>query len=147
MGYPNRSSLYKETSVFTASPTKLVAMLYEGAIRFLTRAADDIRNGDLVGKAESVSKAVAILQHLRFTLDTDKGQHVAQDLDRLYAYTLSRVLDGSTGLAAAPIEEAIKMLSDLLPAWEEIAAKEQVQRVPPVFLANTTATGGLQLQA
>jgi flagellar secretion chaperone FliS len=148
MTYQNiRSGLYKETSVNTASPTKLVVMLYEGAIRFLTRAAEDIRNRDLVRKGESISRAVAIIQHLQMTLDTEKGQEIAQDLDRLYKYTLSRVLDGSTKLDATAIEEAIKVLSELVPAWEEIASKEQQQFVPPALLATAATTGGLHLQA
>src|SRR5205823_4041573 len=97
MGYPNsRSALYKETAIHTASPTKLVVMLYEGAVRFLTRAASDIRNRDLVSKAESVSRALAIIQHLRLTLDMDKGQDIARQLDRIYEYAISRVVDGST---------------------------------------------------
>src|SRR6516162_9943835 len=108
MSYGNsRSALYKETSVVTASPTKLVVMLYEGAIRFLTNAARDIRNGDLVSKSESVSRAVAIIQHLRGTLDLEKGEHIARDLDSLYQYTLSRVLEGSTKLNSAAVEDAI----------------------------------------
>lgn len=147
MSYGNsRSALYKETSVVTASPTKLVVMLYEGAIRFLTRAASDIRKGDLVSKAESVSRAVAIIQHLRGTLDLDKGQHIARDLDRLYQYTLSRVLEGSTKLNANAIDEAIKVLANLLPAWEEVARKEQEQFVPPALLANQATTGGMRFQ-
>jgi len=147
MNYPNsRSALYKETSMVTASPTKLVVMLYEGAIRFLTRAATDIRNNDLVSKSQSISRAVAIIQHLRNTLDLEKGEYIARDLDRLYAYTLSRVLDGSTKLDAAAIEEAIKVLSNLLPAWEEIAKKDQEQYVPPALLASQAATGGFRLQ-
>jgi len=96
----------------------------------LTRAASDIRNGDLARKGESVSRAVAIIQHLRFTLDTDKGEDIARELDRLYSYALSRVLDGSTKLDASAIEEAIKVLSELLPAWEEIAAKDQHNTSP-----------------
>ena len=147
MSYPNRrSSLYEETSVNTSSPTKLVVLLYEGAIRFLKRTASDIRNRDLVSKGKSVSQALAIIQHLRLTLNTDKGQDIARELDRLYAYTLSRVLAGSTKLDASAIEEAIKVLSDLLPAWEEVARKEQVEFVPPALLANLSATGGFQLQ-
>jgi len=147
MKYPNsRSSVYEETSVNTASPTKLVVMLYEGAIRFLTRAASDIRNRDLISKGKSVSQAMAIIRQLRLTLDMDKGQDIAQELDRLYTYTLARVLDGSTKLDAGAIEEAIKVLSDLLPAWEEIDRKEQEQFVPPALLANLPATGGFQLQ-
>src|SRR5437870_4598255 len=126
MNYSNsRSALYKETAVNTASPTRLVVMLYEGAVRFLTRAATDIRNHDLVAKAESIRRALAIIQHLRLTLDTEKGQNMARELDRIYEYATSRVLEGSTKLDARAIEEAIKVLSDLLPAWEETARKEQ----------------------
>lgn len=147
MSYGNsRSALYKETSVVTASPTQLVVMLYEGAIRFLTNAARNIRSGDLVGKSESVSRAVAIIQHLRDTLDLEKGQHIARDLDRLYQYTLSRVLEGSTKLNPTAIEDAIKVLANLLPAWEEIAKKEHEQFVPPTLLTNQPTTGGLHFQ-
>jgi flagellar protein FliS len=147
MSYPNsRSTLYQETSVVTASPTKLVVMLYEGAIRFLTRAASDIRKGDLVSKSESVSRAVAIIQHLRGTLDLDKGQHIARDLDNLYEYALSRVLEGSTKLNPTPIDEATKVFANLLPAWEEVAKKEQEQFVPPTLLAGRAISGGLHFQ-
>jgi flagellar secretion chaperone FliS len=122
-------------------------MLYEGAIRFLTRAANDIRNHDLIGKGESISRAVAIIQHLRLTLDTVKGQEIAQQLDRLYTYALGRVLEGSTKLDDHAIEEAIKVLSDLLPAWEEIASKEQQKIVPPALLTDMATAGGFRLQA
>jgi flagellar protein FliS len=142
----NRSAAYKETSVATASPTKLVVMLYEGAIRFLTRAAKDIRERDLVSKAQSVQRALAIIQHLRLTLDMEKGQHIAQELDRLYAFAVSKILEGSTKLDPAPIEEAIKVLSDLLPAWEEIAKRDQEKAVQPALLAQPSATGGFRLQ-
>jgi flagellar protein FliS len=91
-----------------------------------------------------VSRAVAIIQHLRGTLDLEKGQHIARDLDRLYQYTLSRVLEGSTKLNPAAIEDGIKVLSNLLPAWEEIARKEQEQLVPAQLL--TATTSGLHIQ-
>lgn len=148
MHYPNsRSSVYEETSVNTASPTKLVVMLYEGAIKALTRAANDIRNKDLVSKQKSVNHGMAIIKHLRLTLDKNKGGQIAEELDRLYSYAFSRVLDGSIKLDAGAIEEAIKVLSDLLPAWEEIAKKEQEKLVPPALLGNMASTGGLQFQA
>jgi flagellin-specific chaperone FliS len=76
----------------------------------------------------------------------DKGQQIARELDSLYAYVISRILDGSTKLDAAAIDEAIKVLSNLLAAWEEIAKKDQEQAVPPADLANTTTTGGFRLQ-
>lgn len=142
----NRSAAYKETSVATASPTKLVVMLYEGAIKFLTRAAKDIRDRDLVSKAESVNRALAIIQHLRLTLDMEKGQHIARELDSLYAYAISKILEGSTKLDAGAIEEATKVLANLLPAWEEIARKDQEKVIPPALLAQPPASGGFRLQ-
>jgi flagellar protein FliS len=146
MNYANNQlSAYQQTSIQTASGTKLVVMLYEGAIRFLNRAANDIRNKDLVSKGQSINQALAIIQHLRMTLDTEKGQDMARELDRLYAYTFSRVLEGSTTLKVSAIEEAIKVLSNLLPAWEEIAKREQEQSIPAGVLANQATPGGFQL--
>src|SRR5580692_10373109 len=107
MNYPNNQlSVYQQTSIQTASGSKLVVMLYEGAIRFLSRAADDIRNRDLVSKARSVNRAMAIIQHLQLTLDSQKSRNMAQELDRIYSYTISRVLEGSTKLNVSAIEEA-----------------------------------------
>jgi flagellar protein FliS len=146
MNYPNNQlSVYHQTSIQTASGSKLVVMLYEGAIRFLKRAADDIRNRDLVSKGQSINRALAIIQHLRLTLDTEKSQEMARELDRIYDYALSRVLEGSTKLNVSAIEEAIKVLSNLLPAWEEIAKQEQKQSTPAGVLANQAPTGGFQL--
>jgi flagellar protein FliS len=148
MNYPNNQlSVYQQTSIQTASGPKLVVMLYEGAIRFLNRAADDIRNRDLVSKAQSVNRAMAIIQHLQMTLDSQKSRDMAQELDRIYSYTISRVLEGSTKLNVSAIEEAIKVLSNLLPAWEEIAKREQEQSIPAGVLANQTTPGGFQLHA
>jgi flagellar protein FliS len=145
MNYPNNQlSAYESTSIQTASGTKLVVMLYEGAIKFLNRAADDIRKRDLVSKGQSVNRALKIIQHLRATLDTQKGKDMAQELDALYGYTLARVLEGSTRLNVAAIEEAIKVLSTLLPAWEEIAKKEQEQSIPAGILANQAVSGGFR---
>ena len=148
MNYPrNQSSIYQQTSIQTASGPKLVVMLYEGAIRLLNRAADDIRNRDLVSKAQSVNRAMAIIQHLQLTLDSQKSRDMAQELDRIYSYTISRVLEGSTKLNVSAIEEAIKVLSNLLPAWEEIAKREQEQSIPAGVMAGQAVNGGFQLHA
>jgi flagellar protein FliS len=148
MSYPiYGSSVYKEISINTASPAKLVVMLYEGAIRFLRRAEDDIRKKDFAKKSQSVDRAVAIIQHLQGTLDLDKGGKVAFDLDRLYTYITSRIFDGSAKLEMKAFEEAIQLLTTLLSGWEEIARKEQEQSVPTDLLAQQAAGGRFELHA
>jgi flagellar protein FliS len=143
MSYPNYgSSAYKAISVNTASPTKLVVMLYEGAIRFLKQAQEDIRKKDFAQKSQSVDRAVAIIQHLQGTLDMEKGGKIAVDLDRLYTYVSSRVFEGSVKLDLKAFEEAIQLLTTLLSGWEEIARKDQEQSVPADLLAQPTPAGG-----
>lgn len=143
----NRSSVYKETSINTSSPMVLVTMLYQGAIRFLRQAANDIESQDLASKGQSIDRAVAIVQHLQSTLDMKNGREISKDLDRLYTYSLSRILEGSLKLEKKPIEEVIQLLSTLLSAWEGIAREKQDQSVAPELLANHAVTNRFQLHA
>jgi flagellar protein FliS len=143
MSYPNYgSSAYKAISVNTASPAKLVVMLYQGAIRFLKQAQGDIRTKDFAQKSQSVDRAVAIIQHLQGTLDMEKGGKISLDLDRLYTYVTSRVFEGSAKLDLRAFEEAINLLTTLLSGWEEIAQREQEQSVPADLLAQPIPAGG-----
>ena len=142
-----RSNTYQEIAVQTSSPTKLVVMLYEGAIRFLGQSVTAIRSKDIDSKRQSIDRAMAVIQHLQSTLDRDQGGDVAEELDRLYIYITSKILDGSTKLQTAPIEEAIKLLNVLLSGWEEIVKKEQETTVPTTLLAQQAANGGFRLHA
>jgi len=142
-----RSNTYQEIAVQTSSPTKLVVMLYEGAIRFLGQSVTAIRSNDIDSKRQSIDRAMAVIQHLQSTLDRDQGGDVAEELDRLYIYITSKILDGSTKLQTAPIEEAIKLLNVLLSGWEEIVKKEQETTVPTTLLAQQAANGGFRLHA
>jgi flagellar protein FliS len=148
MSYPrNGSSIYKEIAINTATPTKLVVMLYEGAIKFLRQAIEDVRRKDFGAKSRSVDRAVAIIQHLQGTLDMERGGKIAEDLDRLYTYTTSRVFEGSATLDFAAFEEAIQLLTTLLSGWEEIAQKEQEHSVPADLLAQQAAGGRIEVHA
>jgi flagellar protein FliS len=145
MMYNNRSNAYREVAVQTSSPTKLVVMLYEGAVRFLGESVRAIKSRDLNQKRHSIDRAVAIVQHLHSTLDIERGGQVAAELDKLYTYITSRILDGSTKLEIEPLEEATKLLSVLLTGWEELAKKEQVQTAPAAAYAQQGAKGGIEL--
>ncbi len=141
----HRSNTYREIAVQTSSPAKLVVMLYEGAVRFLRESSTAIQSRDLDRKRQSIDRAVAIVQHLQCTLDVERGGVVATDLNRLYGYITSRILEGSTRLETAPLEEAIKLLNVLLAGWEELAKKQSSNTVAPGLL--TQQAVGFELRA
>src|SRR6185295_10899373 len=134
----NRSSIYKETAINTSSPTKLIVLLYQGAVRFLR---------DYVHKRQSIDRAAAIIHYLQVTLDTEKGQEIARELNRLYAYMTMRIYEGSTQLQCAPIEEVIKLLETLLSGWEQIALKDQKNAVPMDLMTQKASGERFEIQA
>ena len=140
------SNTYQAIAVQTSSPTKLVVLLYEGAIRFLQQSISAIDSNELDAKRQAVDRAVAVIQHLQSTLDMNRGGEVAAELDRLYTYIHSRILEGSTKLHIVALEEAIKLLTVLLSGWEEAARNEEQHAVPTTLLAGQAAnTGRLRL--
>lgn len=143
----NRSSVYNETSINTASPTKLVVLLYQGAVRFLREAVNDIQRQDYVHKRTSIARAESIIHYLQVTLDTEKGGEIARELNRLYSYMKLRIYDGSARLDCKPIEEVIELLETLLSGWEQIEQKNQKRSVPADLLPQQASGERFETQA
>ena len=145
MQYSNRSTIYKDTSIKTSSPIKLVVMLYEGAIRFLRQAKEHTIQKDMASKCAAVDRAMAVLHHLQGTLDFDKGGEISFDLDRLYTYIGTRVFDGSANLNIAAFDEAIHLLEVLHSSWDELSRKEQDSSVSSEVVSQQATDGRLRL--
>ena len=146
MNYSNyESAAYKETSITTSSETQLIVMLYEGAIRFLREANDAIGKNNIPAKSNACDRALAIVQHLHLSLDMERGQEISAELERLYSFVISKIVDGSSQLSAKNLDEAIKVLDILRTAWTELAQKEQAEEVPTELLVSQAAKGRLAL--
>jgi flagellar protein FliS len=143
----NGSSVYKEISISTSRPTNLVVLLYQGSVRFLREAVDDIRRQDDVHKRRSIDQAAAILHYLHATLETEKSQDLARELKRLYDYITVRIYEGSTRLDCQPIEEVIKLLETLMSEWEQIALIEQKNAVSTEILTERASGERFEIQA
>src|SRR5919197_4260859 len=76
---------YKESAVLTATPERLVVMLYDGANRFLLQAAAALRAGDLPTSNGRMQRAEAILDELLATLDMSAGD-LAEHLQSIYLF-------------------------------------------------------------
>ena len=114
---------YKKSSIETASPVKLVVLLYEGAIRYIDLATDSMHYSTFDRVNENVQKAKDIVVELRSTLDRDKGGDVAEKLDSLYDYIYRCLSEGNLKKDNEPLLEAKKILTELHSSWQEIAEK------------------------
>jgi flagellar protein FliS len=119
---------YKETQIKTATPGKLILMMYDGAIKNLNQALQDMNNEHL--RYDSISnsliKAQDIIAELMISLDFDRGGEIAKNLFGLYVFMNRRLLDGNIKKDKAPLEEVKTLLMELRGAWAEVADKAGV---------------------
>jgi len=79
--------------VANADPHKLTLMLLQGALDRVAYAKGAMERKDLVSKADYISKASAIIMHLRDTLDLEIGGEVANNMFALYNYMVQLLND------------------------------------------------------
>ncbi|HCW67276.1 MAG TPA: flagellar export chaperone FliS, partial [Thalassospira lucentensis] len=68
---------YKQQQVNTASPAKMVFMLYEKILSRLQEAQSAIERKDIQARCNANSNAQELIAHLSKTLDMDQGGEIA----------------------------------------------------------------------
>ena len=114
---------YKESAVMTATPERLVVMLYDGAHRFLFQAAHAMRSGDIAQMNNRMQRAEAIIAELRGTLNHEQGGEIAGRLEAIYDFCQRHLLEARLKRDPQRIEQVMKLLAELRDAWDQISAK------------------------
>ncbi len=110
-----------ETGVASASPHKLIVMLYDGALVSILSGISNMKAGNVAAKGAAISKAINIVDNgLRAALDKKAGGEIAQNLDALYEYVSARLLKANLSNEPAILEEVHALLADLRDAWNAI---------------------------
>jgi flagellar protein FliS len=116
---------YREADVTSlvaeASPHRLIAMLYDGALERLALAASGISFGNTQSKLRGIDSTMAILDHLRSVLDFKAGGAIAERLASLYDYMMRRLLAAKLQNDLAAINEVTALLRTIKAGWDAIA--------------------------
>jgi flagellar secretion chaperone FliS len=111
---------YRESAVLTATPERLVVMLYDGARRFLYQAAVAMRGGNVPVSHERLRRAEAIVEHLLATLDLSQGE-VAERLQAIYVFCQRLLAEGRMKQDADQLDKVSELLGELREAWAQLA--------------------------
>ena len=123
---------YQEIEIKTATPVELVVLLYDAAIASLQKAHEHLVSRNIQKRTRCLNKATSILTELQANLNFEKGSDISPSLDRLYQYMKGRISQANLHQDAAPLNEVVKLLSDLRAAWAEISQKEAHPKLQPV---------------
>lgn len=110
-----------QVQVFDASPHRLIQMLMEGGLSRLAQAKGAMERGQVALKGELLGKAIAIIGGLREGLDLRQGGELAANLDSLYEYMSSRLLQANRSNDVAIIDEVAGLLREVKSGWDGIA--------------------------
>lgn len=106
--------------VANADPHKLTLMLLQGALDRIAYAKGAMERKEFDVKADFISKASAIIMHLRDTLDIDVGGEVAENMFALYNYMIERLSDAHINNNLNILDEVSSLLTPIRDAWVQI---------------------------
>ena len=146
MQYDKIARSYKAQSVQTASPGKLVLMLFDGYLRFTTAARRSFEETDFTKRNEGVNnnliRAQNIVTELQSSLDMSVPGELPGTLYRLYDYVLHQLQQSNLQKKEAPIDEADKVINELREAWAEMLTQN-----PEGGMTGDQQPGSISLQA
>ena len=120
---------YKRMQVETSSPGRLLLMLYDGALKHLRIAEENIAQRKINAAHNSLIKAQDIVMELNLDLNMDAGE-IAQHLRSLYLYIHKRLVEANLRKDATIIHEVIQLLAELKEGWETIILRNKPAALP-----------------
>ena len=115
-------SVNTQAQAIEADPHRLIQMLFEGGLTRLAQARGAMERDQTALKGELLGKAIGIIGGLRQALDVQQGGEIAENLDRLYEYMTTRLMEANLKNDPAIIEEVSDLLREIKSGWDAIAA-------------------------
>ncbi|AQT66884.1 Flagellar protein FliS [Anaerohalosphaera lusitana] len=116
----NGIGAYQETAVLTQSRSKLVVMLYDGAIKFMKLAIREMEAENFEEKGKYITKAQDIINELNAVLNMEAGGEIAVNLRKLYSFMHGHLARANAQNDPKLVEEVIECMDELNQAWKDI---------------------------
>ena len=104
---------YQTSNITTATPEKLMILLFDGALQFLQKAKTAIAENNIKDKAENIEGARKIIRELMRTIDLENGNSVAKQLFRLYNKMAMNLIRANVTRDAGKIDEVIQDITNI----------------------------------
>ena len=139
MNYTAGRTRYVDDTVSTASPAKLLTMLYDRLVLDLQRAEAEQQVGDRMAANGHLVHAQEIVHELAATLDVDAWDGAAR-LMSVYTFLLSELVGANVSGDAERTAACRELVEPLRDAWHQ-AAREVAAATPLEMAAVPTPSG------
>lgn len=128
MSFSKQSTSYREMEIHSASPERLVVIVFEQLVVNLERARIAMERDDLTLQVLSLGRARGLLYELLNTLDEGSGGPLAIQLADLYQFMLVELVDVGPRGDITTLRKLIGMATSLRDGFDGAAAQVVVER-------------------
>ncbi|THF80803.1 flagellar export chaperone FliS [Cohnella fermenti] len=121
-GYQN----YVKSKYTTASPHRLVQMLFEAALTNIGRASQALDKKQISDSNMFIQKTHKIVSELLFSLNEEKGGELAANLKNIYLYILDRLVQANVKKDKTILMECDGLLREIKSAWDQIGKEVSI---------------------
>jgi flagellar protein FliS len=122
---PAMRARYLADSISTASPARLLVMLYERLVLDLSRGEQALLAGDRAAASTLLMHAQDIVMELRTSLNMDAWDG-AGGLAQIYTYLMTELVQANIKADAARVATCRSLVEPLRDAWREAAGATAV---------------------
>lgn len=116
MGY----QAYQKNKYETASPHKLILMLYDAGLTNIGRARQALAVRNLAEANRFMKKTQEIVFELLSCLNEDQGESIAKNMKEIYLYLIKLLTEANVRKNAELLNEPEEILRQFRDAWEQI---------------------------
>lgn len=124
MSYATQAAQYREMEVMTASPAKLIVILFDQALVSLRQARLAIENGNTETRLRMIHKARNLVTELFAVLDHKKGGEIAPNLAAIYALVLSELVTLGVRAEVERVDRMVEILTPIRDAYAILAGED-----------------------
>lgn len=120
MNYQKMKNNYLATEVLSATPNKLISMLYAGAIKEIKMAQMAAENDDLAKVHVNLVKAQDIIMELRYAVNEEVAPELGSQLITLYEFMYQTLVDANVNKTTVQLTDVINLLTELANTWQQL---------------------------
>jgi flagellar secretion chaperone FliS len=120
MSYAAATSAYRDNDVLSASPGRLVVIVYDYLIVSLRRASIALDTNNVELRIESLARSRDALCELLAGLDMEKGGAIATDLSALYSFFIGELIGIGFSYDAKKLARITAQITELRDAFVQI---------------------------
>lgn len=104
---------YQTSNITTATPEKLMIMMFDGALQFLQKAKMAIEEKNFQERSLNIEMARKIIREFMRSIDLENGNDVSKSLFKLYNKMAMKLIKANVSRNAVLIDEVIEDLANI----------------------------------